>query len=78
MYNHNSGYEQSLGGTTNSNNEGMAIGTNIGKSGGQIEVIAKRTNKLTGDVTYDTTYRDYSAGDKNVDIYMSEESFCYE
>lgn len=56
----------------------MAIGTNIGKSGGQIEVIAKRTNKLTGDVTYDTTYRDYSAGDKNVDIYISEYAFGYE
>ena len=78
MYNHNSGYEQSLGGTTNSNNEGMAIGTNIGKSGGQIEVIAKRTNKLTGDVTYETSYRDYSAGDKNVDIYISEYAFGYE
>lgn len=78
MYNHNSGYEQCLGGTTNINNEGMAIGTNIGKKGGQIEVIAKRTNKLTGDETYDTTYRDYSAGDKNVDIYISEYAFGYE
>lgn len=78
MYNHNSGYEQYLGGVTNNSNEGVAIGTHIGKGGGQIELIAKRTAKLTGDVVYETVFRDYSTGERDIDIYISEYAFGYD
>lgn len=78
MYNHSSTYTQSLGGIINNSNEGMGIGTNIGPKGGEIEVIAKRTNKLTNDVVNETVFRKYSADEKNVVIYISENAFGYE